>query len=201
MVTQEKRREATRQAIMLAAQELFGAHGYANITVDQIADEAGVAKGAIYHHFPAKSDIFEAVLQKVAKEILAGVQTTLGQHSDIFSAMVAGNRAFFSVCAKPEHTQIFLKDGPSVLGWRRWREIDAAYFGAMVKNALSVSMEMGIIAKRPLEPLVGLILGAVTEAAIACADSDNFTEAADSYLDGLEAILNGLRAHHSGDAD
>jgi AcrR family transcriptional regulator len=193
MATQEERREATRKVILAAAQRHFGSLGYNSVTVDEIAADAGVAKGAIYHYFPTKTDMFEAVLQTVAAEIRAEVQATAVRQPDILSAMFAGHRAFFAACAKPQVAQIYLKDGPSVLGWNRWREIDANHFGGMVREGLLAAMELGVITKRPIEPLVGLILGAVTEAAINCANSEDFAEAAGGYVEGLEAILNGLR--------
>lgn len=199
MATQEQRREATRNAILAAAQMRFGSFGYSHVTVDDIAADAKVAKGAIYHHFPTKADLFEAVLQGVASQILAEVQAILIRQSDILAAIFSGNRAFFASCANPHFAQIFLKDGPSVLGWDRWREIDGSHFGGMVRDGLFAAMEVGAIVKRPVEPLVRLILGAVTEAAIDCANSQNFAEAAEGYLEGLEAILNGLRPAQLGE--
>jgi AcrR family transcriptional regulator len=193
VATQEERREATRNAVLVAAQMRFGSFGYSRVTVDEIAADAKVAKGAIYHHFPTKADLFEAVLQIAASKILSEVQATVMQQSNILTAMFAGNRAFFASCANPQFAQIFLKDGPAVLGWHRWREIDASLFGGMVRDGLFAAMELGIIVKRPINPLVHLILGAVTEAAIDCANSENFAETAEIYLEGLEAILNGLR--------
>lgn len=193
MARQEERREATRNAILVAAQTHFGSYGYNAVTVDQIAADAKVAKGAIYHHFPTKADLFEAVLQGVASQILTQVQATLMQQSDILGAMFAGNRAFFASCANPQFAQILLRDGPAILGWKRWREIDSSHFGGMVRDGLFAAMEVGVIVKRPIDPLVRLIMGAVTEAAIDCASSENFSEAAESYLEGLEAILNGLK--------
>lgn len=193
MATQEERREATRKAILAAAQIRFGSSGYDHVTVDDIAADAKVAKGAIYHHFATKADLFEVVLQGVAAQILAEVHATLLQQSDILAAIFAGNRAFFASCANPQFSRIFLKDGPSVLGWDRWREIDGSHFGGMVRDGLFAAMEVGVIIKRPVDPLVRLILGAITEAAIDCANSENFAEAAEGYLEGLEAILTGLR--------
>jgi AcrR family transcriptional regulator len=198
MPTQEERREATRSAILAAAQLHFGCSGYHQVAVDQIAAEAKVAKGAIYHHYPTKADLFEAVVRKVATQILAEVRATFLQQTEILAAVCAGNRAFFAACAAPHSAQIFLRDGPAVLGWNRWREIDASYFGAMVRDGLVAAMEAGVIVKQPIDPLVRLILGAVTEAAIDCANCENFDERAESYLLGLEALLNGLRPARQG---
>jgi AcrR family transcriptional regulator len=193
MASQEERRETTRKAILAAAQRNFGFFGYESVTVDRIAANAEVAKGAVYHHFQTKAELFDAVVQSVAAEILAEVRTILARQSNIWEAMLAGQRAFFATCARPSFAQIFLRDGPSVLGWTRWREIDADHFGGLVRDGLLAAMDLGVIARRPIEPLVGLILGAGTEAAIACANSKNFTETAREYVDGMEAILNGLK--------
>jgi AcrR family transcriptional regulator len=192
VATQKERRQATREAVLAAACRQFGERGYGNVTIDQIAAEADVAKGAVYHHFSTKADVFEAVLREVAAGIVDDVQAALAQQTDIMTAMRVGNRAFFASCAKPQTAQIFLRDGPSVLGWSRWREIDIGYFGGMVKNGLIAAMNLGAIAGRPIDPLVSLILGAITEAAIDCADKDKFGEASEAYVEALEAMLRGL---------
>lgn len=192
MATQEERRQATREAILVAAHRQFGERGYGNVTIDQIAAEAKVAKGAIYHHFTTKADVFEAVLRDVAATIVADVRAALAQQTDIMKAINAGNRAFFASCAKPLTAQIFLRDGPSVMGWSSWRQIDADNFGGMVKNGVKSAMALGVIAERPIDPLVSLMLGAITEAAISCADEDDFSEAAEAYVDALDAMFRGL---------
>lgn len=192
LATQEERRRATREAILAAAHRRFGECGYGDVTIDQIAAEADVAKGAVYHHFATKADIFEAVLRGVAGEIVTDVRAVLTQQTDIMAAIHAGNRAFFTSCAKSLTAQIFLRDGPSVLGWSRWREIDADHFGGMVKDGLKAAMAVGVIAERPIDPLVGLMLGAITEAAIDCANKQDFGEVADAYVDALDAMLKGL---------
>lgn len=192
MATQEERRQATREAILRAAHRQFGARGYGNVTIDQIAAEAKVAKGAIYHHFNTKTDVFEAVLHQVAAAIVADVQSALDRQTDVMTAIQAGNRAFFASCAEPLTAQIFLRDGPSVMGWSKWRQIDADNFGGMVKDGVRSAMALGVIAERPIDPLVSLMLGAITEAAISCADEDDFSAAAEAYVDTLDAMFRGL---------
>lgn len=177
---------------MLAAHRQFGQVGYVNVTIDQIAAEARVAKGAVYHHFATKAEIFEAVLRGVAAATAADVRASLARQPDIIAAMRAGNQAFFASCAKPLTAQILLRDGPAVLGWRRWREIDTQHFGGIVKDGLTSAMAVGLIAERPIDPLVTLMLGAITEAAIDCASRDDFGEAAETYVEALDALLRGL---------
>ena len=176
----------------MAAHRRFGERGYGNVTIDQIAAEAKVAKGAVYHHFTTKADVFEAVLRDVAAAIVADVQTEIALQTDVMTAIQVGNRAFFASCAKPLTAQIFLRDGPSVMGWSKWRQIDADNFGGMVRAGVKSAMALGLIAERPIDPLVSLMLGAITEAAISCAEEDDFSEAAEAYVDALDAMFRGL---------
>jgi AcrR family transcriptional regulator len=191
MARQEERRAATRGAVLQAAQGLFETKGFAATTIDEIAAAAGVAKGAVYHHFASKDALFEAVFEEVSIGLLHRVAAVAGQ--DILEAMVAGSRAYFEACAEPALGRIILKDGPAVLGWERWREIDMRHFGAMIPMALQEAMDAGVIARLPVEPLARLLTGAVTEAAVACAASDEPARTGAEHVRALEAILQGLR--------
>ena len=192
MATQEERRERARRTLLEAAAKSFGEHGFAETTIDQIAVEAGFAKGALYHYFPTKAAIFEAVLEQVSAETALRTQQSL-RGDDLLDAMMTAVRAFFSLCAEPKTARILLADGPAVLGWQRWREIDSRHFGGAVTAALGAAMEQGVLRRQPIEPLARLLLGAISEAAIHCATQPNFEEGAAAYISGIEALLDGLR--------
>jgi AcrR family transcriptional regulator len=132
--------------------------------MDEIADGAGVAKGAVYHHFKTKEAVFEAVFDQVSRDLVAEIDGAARAEKDVLAAMVAGTQHYFAATAKGPTGQIILRDGPAVLGWERWREIDAQHFGGKMPRALSAAMEAGLIARQPVEPLARLLLGAVTEA-------------------------------------
>jgi len=193
MATQTERREATRAAIVDKARKCFGDLGYATATIDLIADQAGVAKGAVYHHFSTKKALFETVLEEVSEEISCNVQKVVFKESDILKGMSKGIAKFFELCAPVDVATILLKDGPAILGWERWREIDGRHFGGGVLMALTAAMDVGAIRKQPVEPLTQLMLGAISEAAMDCASRKNFKKAAKDYIAGLEAILDGLK--------
>src|SRR5258706_14655428 len=99
MARQEERRAATRGAVMRAAQKLFESKGFSATTMDEIAAAAGVAKGAVYHHFPSKEELFEAVFEAVSLGLLGRVAAVGGK--DILDAMVAPSRGSFDPCAGP----------------------------------------------------------------------------------------------------
>lgn len=200
MATQEERRERARRALLDAAATRFGEQGFSPTTIDQIAQDAGAAKGALYHYFPNKTAIFEAVLDQVSAEVAKQTRQALalrggdgGGGGDMLEAMMTAVRAFFAACAAPATAQILLRDGPSVLGWDRWREIDSEHFGGAVTGALHLAMESGALSKQPVEPLARLLLGAISEAVIDCAGQSDFDAHAEAYITGIETLLHGLR--------
>jgi AcrR family transcriptional regulator len=190
---QAERREATQAAIIAAAMRLFGTAGFAAVTVDEIAAAAGVAKGAVYHHFPSKEALFEAVFERASADLASRIRSQAAGSRDILARLADGSRLYFEACAKPPFGQILLKDGPTVLGWERWREIDARYFLAMLPATLDAAMQAGLIARQPAEPLARMLVGAVTEAAVACAGAEDPAATGRAYVAALERLLNGLR--------
>jgi AcrR family transcriptional regulator len=192
MATQPERRQATRAAILKAARRLFGERGFAATTIDEVAAGARVAKGAVYHHFATKEALFEAVFDQVSQELLVEVDRAARSEKDALAAMAKGTQAYFAACAKDTTGQIVLHDGPAVLGWERWREIDNRHFGGRFPIAIERAMNDGLIARQPVEPLARLLLGAVTEVAIACSGRD-LAKAGSDYTRAFLALLDALR--------
>lgn len=193
MATQAERRETTREAIVVAAAALFGRVGFAATTIDEIAGVAGVAKGAVYHHFLSKEAVFEAVLQRTSAALAADLRAKVGQASNVLQMLTRGTEAYFEACAQGPTGRIILKDGPAVLGWARWREIDEEHFGRAIPQALAIAMDQGLIDRQPIIPLSRLLLGAVTEAAAACAASDNPATTGREHAAAFERLILGLQ--------
>jgi AcrR family transcriptional regulator len=193
MAKQAERRAATAEAILTAARSLFGERGFAATTMDDIADVARVAKGAVYHHFKTKEAVFEAVFDLVSRDLVQEIDRAARAEKDVLAAMVAGTQHYFAACAKGPTGQIILRDGPAVLGWERWREIDAQHFGGKIPRAISAAMDAGLIARQPAEPLARLLLGAVTEAAVACAGRLDIARAGAEYARAFKSLIDALR--------
>jgi AcrR family transcriptional regulator len=193
MATQSERRAATIESILGAGRRLFGERGFAATTMDDIAEQARVAKGAVYHHFATKEAVFEAVFDQVSRALVQEIDRAVRTEKDVLAAMVAGTQHYFAACAKGPTGQIILRDGPAVLGWERWREIDAQHFGGKIPRALAAAMDAGLIARQPVEPLARLLLGAVTEAAVACAGRFDVLKAGHEYTRAFKSLLEALR--------
>src|SRR5882724_766726 len=193
MATQAERRAATTESILKAGRLLFGERGFAATTIDDIAEQARVAKGAVYHHFATKEAVFAAVFDQVSRALVQEIDRAVRTEKDVLAAMVAGTQHYFAACAKGPICQIILRDGPAVLGWERWREIDARHFGGKFPRAIAAAMDAGLIARQPLEPLARLLLGAVTEAAVACAGRPDILKAGGEYSRAFKSLIEALR--------
>ena len=108
---------------------------FAAATMDEIAAGARVAKGAVYHHFLTKEALFEAVFEQVSLELVPDLDRIWRAEKDPLAAMAAGTQAYCAACAKGATGQIILRNGPAVLGWERWRGIDAKHFGGKFLRA------------------------------------------------------------------
>lgn len=193
MATQADRRAATQAAILKAARKLFGERGFAATTMDDIASGAQVAKGAVYHHFRTKEDVFEAVFEEVSRDLVAEIDKVARAEKDVLVSMAAGTQHYLAACAKGPTGRIILRDGPAVLGWERWREIDARHFGGKIPRALEAAMTRGLIACQPVEPLARLLLGAMTEAAVACAAASDIRKAGAEYSRAFRSLVEAMR--------
>ena len=198
MAKQAERRAATIEAILKAARRLFGERGFAATTIDDIAEAARVAKGAVYHHFTTKEAIFESVFDEVSRDLVRDVDRAARTEKDMLAAMVTGTQLYFAACAKGPTCRIILRDGPAVLGWERWREIDAKHFGGKIPLALAAAMDAGLIARQPVEPLARLLLGAMTEAAVATAGRSDIARAGAEYSRAFKSLLEALRLRQGG---
>ena len=193
MATQAERRITTQTAIIKAGTRIFGERGFAATRMDEIAAGAQVAKGAVYHHFPTKEALFEAVFDQVSLELVSDLDRIARAEKDALAAMAAGTQAYFAACAQGSTGQIILRDGPAVLGWERWREIDARHFGGKFPRAIAAAMDAGLIARQPVEPLARLLLGAVTEAAVACSAGGDIGKTGTDYGRAFRSLLDALR--------
>ena len=193
MATQAERREKTRTAIVKAARRIFGEHGFAATTMDDIAAAARVAKGAVYHHFPTKEAVFEAVFEQASLDLVSDLARVARAEKDPLTAIAAGTEAYFAACATGPTGQILLRDGPAVLGWEQWRAIDARHFGGKFPHALAAAMDAGVVARQPIEPLARLLLGAVTEAAVAVSAGPDIGKAGKDYARAVRTLLDALR--------
>ncbi|MGH7860337.1 MAG: TetR/AcrR family transcriptional regulator, partial [Candidatus Binatia bacterium] len=116
MSIRAERAASTRQALVTAARAHFAERGFAATSTNDVVEAAGVTRGALYHHFPTKEALFEAVYEAVENEIVGRVVEALGSVADPIGQLAAGMEAFLDACLEPAVRRIVLLEGPSVLG-------------------------------------------------------------------------------------
>jgi AcrR family transcriptional regulator len=188
---QAARSASTRAKLIRAARALFARRGYAAVGTAQIARRAGVTRGALYHQFPAKEDLFLAVYEQVEEELTAQMAGLAQSAPSPFEAMRAGVRAFLEACRTPEVQRIVMIDGPAVLGWERWRQVGQENGLGLAEAVIGAAVQAGEIAPIAVKPLAHLLMGALDEAALLIvSDPDQ----ADTVAATLDQMLDGLRA-------
>jgi AcrR family transcriptional regulator len=194
MASQNERTTTTRKAILASARALLMTSAYDKVSVDDIASRAGVAKGAIYHHFKSKQTVFEAVLDEVQADLAEQLQVRLASNTGPRTPeSIARNvRLYLLAASQVGLRQIILMDGPVVLGWKRWREIDDRYFLEAIRSGVEAIMPPGT-GSPDIEAATQLLGGAIAEAALICGASSNPEAMAGRLCESLEKMLNGLQ--------
>jgi AcrR family transcriptional regulator len=179
-----------------AARRLFAERGYADVGTEEIVRAAGVTRGALYHQFTDKRDLFEAVVEAVEQDLMTALGPRIADAvaaGDPLGALRAGSAAFLDLCRDPAVERITLIDAPVVLGWERWRELGQQYALGMIDGVLAAAIEAGQLAPQPTRPLAHLLLGAIDEAALYVARAVDPEVARAETFAGIELLLEGLR--------
>jgi AcrR family transcriptional regulator len=190
----EGRSRATQERLLGAARALFSERGFADTATEDLVARAGVTRGALYHQYVDKRDLFRAVFEDVERELGERIAGAASGQTSPWEMIRAGARALLDASLEPAVRRIVLTDGPSVLGWEEWRRIDAQYAYGMVRTALDANMEAGNLPRQPIEPLTHLIIGALNEAGLAVAASEKPEATRDQFLATLDGVLTALRA-------
>jgi AcrR family transcriptional regulator len=192
--TQAERTEATRGRLVSTARRLFAQKGFAATSTEEILSEAAVSRGALYHHFPSKTDLFQAAFEQVEDELTAQVlqAATKDGATDPMRILQVGFDAFLDQCLNPEVQRIVMLDGPTVLGWDLWHELDERYAFGTLKTVLTVAAALGRIEESAVDPLSHLLLGAIMQAGMVVARSDDPLTAKRAMTDTFAGIVSAL---------
>ncbi|QNI05068.1 TetR/AcrR family transcriptional regulator [Mycobacterium kubicae] len=192
--TQEERSAATREALISAARKLWGQRGYVDVGTPEIAKEAGVTRGAMYHQFTDKAALFGAVLETVEQDVMDRMATMVASSgaASPADAIRAAVDAWLEVSGDPEVRQLMLLDAPAVLGWAGFREVAQRYSLGMTEQLLTEAIEAGQLARQPVRPLATVMIGALDEAAMAIATAEDPKRARREIRQVLRRLIDGL---------
>lgn len=192
--TQADRTAATRAALIAAARTLFAEQGYAAIGTQTIAAQAGVTRGALYHQFAGKAELFTAVFEQVEEELMAEIGSAMSEVAvtDPIKALEVGAGLWLKLCAAPHVHRIVLIEAPAVLGWEQWREAGQRYALGMVESLIAAAIESGAVPEQPVRPLAHVMVGAIDEAAMYVARSAEPVQARAQMRDVVRRLIQAM---------
>jgi AcrR family transcriptional regulator len=162
-----ERTDATRAALLQAARELFVQRGYAETSTPELCAAAGITRGALYHHFVDKRDLFRAVVAQEAQAVRERIEAAAPQDLAPRQALLAGGEAYLDAMSESGRTRLLLIDGPAVLGPADARDIDDANPAESLVEGLAAA---GLARNVPVAVLASLLSAAFDRAALDTAE-------------------------------
>ena len=192
MTRRDRNAEATRHVILEAAREIFSQHPYSDVSGMQICDHAGVPRGALQHHFGSKVGVFMAVFEDLQQGVYLQTVEAIGQQRQPWEKLRAGIAAFLDACTQPAYQTVVLIEGPAAIGWERWRELDAEYYGNLAQGFATMLAPAGS-SEYASAMLVAAMRGTLAELSFAIAHSGDPQEARQEAVAVLDKLLHGMR--------
>lgn len=193
--SQRARAAETRDVILSVARASFADAGYHATGTTQIAARAGMTRGALYHHFADKEALFLAVFRLLAEELAEKSSAAVADMSgDLWPQVTQAFRHYLLlIAANPDYRRILLVDGPAVLGWARWRELQSEYVATRTADALQLLMDAGLVTRRPTKPLAAIIQAALHDAALSMANAPDAPDLRDAVMEAFLFVFQGIR--------
>ncbi|MGH2907252.1 MAG: TetR/AcrR family transcriptional regulator [Solirubrobacterales bacterium] len=187
-----QRSASTRGALIAAGKQLFAKHGYAGVSTQQIVKTAKVTRGALYHHFEDKRDLFRAVYEEVERDVVVEIAEQVAGQTDPWKLAIDGSMAFLDICLDPAFQRIAITDAPAVLGTAEYREIAERYGGALIEATLTALIDAGEIEQLPVKPLARMLTGALIEGGVVIATAEDEKAARREVGEITERLLRSL---------
>lgn len=177
-VDRRARGEHTRRNLIDAGRELFVRKGYFETSIGDLVDRSGVGtRGAFYHHFKDKSELFRAVFEEVERDLTLRSLASPPPGSDAWQQLSTGLHGFLDAALEPEVQRVMLIDGPVVLGWQTLRAIQEENSIALIDHTVRAAIADGTIDDQPVTELTHMLVAALEEAALLVAHADDPNQA------------------------
>lgn len=187
---------STKRTLVDVAEDLFTEHGYAGTSLDAIVAGADVTKGALYHHFSGKQDLFEAVFERVEAYASQLITDSIQGLEDPWEKSLTGLRTFLEVVRAPQYRRIVVQEGPAVLGYERFREQEELSTFAVVVEIVESVLAAGAWELDPemTHTFSRIFFGAMNAAGGSVATHEDPAAESARVETAVGFILTGLRA-------
>ncbi|MGO4537612.1 TetR family transcriptional regulator [Paenibacillus sp. 2TAB19] len=183
----------TIHTLTAIARRHFTEYGYADAALELIVQEANLTRGAVYHHFRSKKELFRSVLESVQREVAQRVERDASTSEDVWEQLYLGCRAFVMAAVEENRKRIMLIDGPAILGWNVWREMDEQHAMSLLRGQLRLMKEQGYLNRASIDAMTHLLSGALNEASLWLAHTETRPEALGEAMRTLKLLLEGIK--------
>lgn len=184
--------EETVQLLLRTGTRHFAKHGYTKSALEDIVNDSGLTRGALYHHFKNKKGLFFAVIEAIQKKIAHNIEQQASTGSNQWEQLSLGCRAFITSAIEPDHKQIILIDGPAVIGWNCWRQLDANHSMKLLYSQLEQMQKNGYFLSLSVESLTHSLSGAMNESALWITEQGS-VDSLDKAMRVLDVYFEGLK--------
>lgn len=181
--------EETAAKLLDVARAHFTEHGYAKASMEVIVAEAGMTRGALYHHYGSKQGLFEALVMAIQEEIGEKVEREALRSHDPLEQLIFGCRAFVEAAVAPAARRILLVDGPAVLGWETWRRLDEENAMRHLREQLELLQENGYFSRLSVSAMTHFLSGALNESALWIAERPDDSRALEETMAVILHVL------------
>jgi AcrR family transcriptional regulator len=192
--------EGTRHSLVRVGRQLFASRGFEAVSAEEIVAEAGVTRGALYHHFDGKNGLFRAVVADAMRDVHDRLARASAGARSPLDALERGVRCFLETCSKPAFQRILLIDGPAVLGWHEWRALDLEQGLGLLRQGLAAAIQVNELAEADVEIATHVIAGALVDGAMLIG-KDGDAAVRERVLATLMRLIRGLAPAPSPPAD
>jgi len=191
----EEYAEMTRQALLEAALKLFIQKGYHNTSIEDIVQEARLTRGALYHHYKSKEEIFIRLYKDIVTQLVGVIETATNNISDPWQKALIACNSFLNCCIDPKFISIRLDDAIGVLGWERWRAIDSSYTMKVLKEILVEIHDAGQLSTDSIDTASNMIYALLIEGALSISASADKKKAHSDAVKVMQKMLLGLKKY------
>jgi len=186
------RGEATRGQLVAIATRMFAEHGYEDTSIEAVLREAGVSRGSLYHHFASKEALVEAAAEEVETRVGDQTLAAAAGAAGPVQALRAGFLAWIRLAGDPVVQRILLIDGPSVMGWERWRAMEERHALGLIRGVVQAAADAGHLPPEMVDTMAHILLASVNEVALMVARSDDAEAAMAAGADTIDELLRRL---------
>jgi AcrR family transcriptional regulator len=198
MVKPKSRREeyadSTREALLSVAREMFTRDGYQLTRIEDLVQSARLTRGALYHHFPDKKSLFEAVVVRLQEDVASSIRSTVRKSSDALNQLGEGICVFMDSCTEPSYRRLVIDEAPAVLGFQRCREIEDETAIGMLISAMVALKKQRLVNVRNAEMSARMIAAMICRAALLIGAAPRPNEFKRDAINLVQRFLEALRS-------